>query len=175
MWVDLSCVCLGGFCGITTPRLDHEVLQFPGTAAWRLSHPHISPGSLLLHCPLLRNQGTSSCCEAAAQQSGVWVMTKAATAATLSPWGTKTRLTVVSQCTCLSHTQSETGLYGTFWHKSTSTCSASGWGGVVQADARWQIQPRETTAKATQGVISQQKDSSCELCLFPHFCRDLGL
>lgn len=39
----------------------------------------------------------------------------------------------------------------------------------MEGQARWQIQPRETTAKATRAASSQHKNSACELSLFPHF------
>lgn len=107
----------------------------------------------------------ASCCKAAAQQPSGWEMTEAAKAATAALKGTKKRVTIVSQSTCLHGcpTQSEPRSDGTFWHKCTRTHSE------MEGDARWQIQPRETTAKATQAVTSHQTNSTCELSLLTHF------
>ena len=72
----------------------------------------------------------ASCCEAAAQQSGGRETTGASKTATAVLGGTKKRVTVVNQSTCLhgSPTQSEPRSGGTSWHKCTSTHRASGEG-----------------------------------------------
>lgn len=52
--------------------LHYKILQFSGTAAWRLSYPRIQAGSVLLHCPIMRKEFKEkcpSCFAVAAQQS----------------------------------------------------------------------------------------------------------